>query len=524
MRQPTAFPVLFQSQDDAVFARRDDLAWVRMLRDTDWSRFERFERHYYLALEAHHARGSVRSRVPEVGPEPRREAQVRTLVAIVDKRRTPEMFVDVPVFDPDQSLPAVSTMLAGPGRPPMDFLCMVRAFLGVIAQGWPESPESVHRELHSNPTFARLCGFRCSTRADRVTDGLTAKHLPSLSMCEKFDEVMTASGLWAAMRLDRVRHNLETGVVPLGKMLAFDTAHTDAYSTCDRIEAEVAPGQTERRNIPRLHKRCGCPVSERETCPHPWESTDRGAAVVVKGPTRIHWAHKASVAGFADHVHEIPLDIRVATYAATGDGDTLEPHLREMVDRFPEIVGAVLFVLADGAYRSERNQLAVAALLPGATLHVPAHSHKTPQTVVDRYPGIDKFTPTGVPVCIDGYRLEMVGRDVIGQMYCWKAPDGEDGRPVCADCPLRSGCGRGNHKRRTLRTRRADFPQIDWDHPQHLDCNRRLIRRRTSVERMIKRIKVDLRGEILTRRDATRVQAHFDKRLLVLHLMLHDTS
>ena len=41
---------------------------------------------------------------------------------------------------------------------------------------------------------------------------------------------------------------------------------------------------------------------------------------------------------------------------------------------------------------------------------------------------------------------------------------------------------------------------------------------------MIKRIKVDLRGEILTRRDATRVQAHFDKRLLVLHLLLHDTS
>jgi len=524
MHQDTALPVLFQSQDEAAFARREDQTWARMLRETDWCQFERFERHYYLALDAHHARGSVRKRVPEVGPESRREAQVRTLVDIVGKRRPPEMFVKIPVFDPAQVLPAVSTMLAGPGRPPMDFLCMLRAFLGVIALGWPESPEAVHRELHSNPTFARLCGFRCSTRADRAADGPTARHLPSLSMCGKFDEVMTASGLWAALRLDQVRHNLETGVVPLGTMLAFDTAHADAYSACDRVEADVAPGQTERRNIPRLHKRCPCPVSTWETCPHPWEFTDPGAAVVVKNRTNIHWAHKASVAGFADPDLEIPLDIRVATYAATGDGDTLEPHLRELVDRFPEIVGAVLVVLADGAYRSGHNQQAVASLLPGATLHVPAPSHKTPQAVIDRHPGIEKFTPTGAPVCVAGHRFELVGRDVIGQLYCWKAPDGEDGRPVCADCPLRPCCGRGRGQRRTLRTRRVDFPQIDWDHPQHLDRHRRLIRRRTSIERMIKRIKVDLHGETLTRRHARRVQAHFDKRLLVLHLLLDDTS
>jgi hypothetical protein len=228
--------------------------------------------------------------------------------------------------------------------------------------------------------------------------------------------------------------------------------------------------------------------------------------------------------GFADPDNEIPLDIRIANYAATGDGDTLGPHLRELVDRFPGIVGVVLVVLADGAYRSEDNKQVVASLLPGATFHVPAPSHKTPQAVADRYPGIEKFTPTGVPVCAEGHRFEMVGRDIHGQMYCWKAPDGENGRLVCTGCPLRSRCGRSNGKRRTLRTRRKDFPQIDWDHPQHLDRNRRLIQRRTSVERMIKRIKVDLRGEILTRRDARRVQAHFDKRLLVLHLLLDDTS
>ncbi len=522
MLNPTRLPVLFQSQDDAELARREDQEWASLLRNTDWDRFEKHERHYYLAL-AHHNRIRVRSQVPEVGPEPKREAQERYLLDIVEKRRDPAMFVEIPQFDPDQALPAVSTMLSGPGKPPMDFYCMLAAVLGVIALGWPESPETVHKQLHSNPPFARLCGFRYSKKADREIDGLTAKHLPSLSMCGKFDEVMTASGLWTAMNLDKVRHNIETGVVPLGKMLAFDTAHADAHSSCDRIEVEVAPGKKERRNIPKLHKRCSCPASERETCPHPWEPTDRGAAVVVKGPTRIHWAHKASVAGFADPGNEIPLDVRITNYAATGDGDTLDPHLREMVDRFPEIVGVVEAVLADGAYRSQDNKRAVASLLPGATLHVPIPSHKTGQAVVDRYRGIEKFTPAGVPVCIEGHRFKMFGRDVIGQMYCWKAPDGEDGKPICGSCPMRSQCGKGQGRRRTLRTRRAEFPQIDWDHPQHLVRNRRFIQRRTSVERMIKRIKVDLHGEIVTRRDANRIQAHFDKRLLVLHLMLDDT-
>jgi hypothetical protein len=33
-------------------------------------------------------------------------------------------------------------------------------------------------------------------------------------------------------------------------------------------------------------------------------------------------------------------------------------------------------------------------------------------------------------------------------------------------------------------------------------------------------LKVDLNGEYLTHRDALRVQAHFDRKLLTLHLLL----
>jgi hypothetical protein len=44
------------------------------------------------------------------------------------------------------------------------------------------------------------------------------------------------------------------------------------------------------------------------------------------------------------------------------------------------------------------------------------------------------------------------------------------------------------------------------------------------VERAIKRLKVDLRGEHLTHRDVHRVQAHFDRKLLTLHLLLAATA
>lgn len=74
--------------------------------------------------------------------------------------------------------------------------------------------------------------------------------------------------------------------------------------------------------------------------------------------------------------------------------------------------------------------------------------------------------------------------------------------------------------RRHIRVAREDFPQIDWEHPQHLARNNARYQKRTGVERAIKRLKVDLNGEHLTHRDALRVQAHLERKLLTLHLLL----
>lgn len=114
----------------------------------------------------------------------------------------------------------------------------------------------------------------------------------------------------------------------------------------------------------------------------------------------------------------------------------------------------------------------------------------------------------------------MRGRDITQERDIWAAPDGPpDGKSVCDGCPLAETCKlRG--ARRHIRVDRSDFPRIDWDHPQHLARERARYARRTGVERAIERLKVDLGGEHLTHRDALRVQAHFDKRLLLLHVLL----
>ena len=108
---------------------------------------------------------------------------------------------------------------------------------------------------------------------------------------------------------------------------------------------------------------------------------------------------------------------------------------------------------------------------------------------------------------------------MIGESYIWVAPDDDQGQPVCTHCPLSEGC-LFKGQRRHIRVDRADQPQIDWEHPQHYAKERARYAQRTGVERSIKRLKVDLKGEHLTHRDAHRVQAHLDRKLLILHLLL----
>ena len=184
-----------------------------------------------------------------------------------------------------------------------------------------------------------------------------------------------------------------------------------------------------------MRKRCGCGKDSWETCPHPWGPTDQGAAVVVKGPTRVFWAHKTSVAAFSES--EIPVDVRVCLYGAESDSNTLAPHLQLLQRDLPGVISKLEYVLADDGYQG--NHRAVAVFGNQARLIVPVHPRQARAGLAETFDGIDHFTPVGFPICQGGHRFVLRGRDISGQRYIWAAPDDGAGRPVCAGCPCAQG-------------------------------------------------------------------------------------
>ena len=432
------------------------------------------------------------------------------------QRRAPSLHASLADFSVEP--PPLYTILCGAGRPPCDALCLLRAFLAAPLLGVGDDPTSVHRLLHNNPAFARLCGFLDSNANKRPGD-LTSRRLPAVSTCGEFSEVMTRYGLWHQARLEQVSENLAAGVVAVEKTASFDTTHVEANSHCGNVvppDAKVQAGKKpKQRKVPRMRKRCGCGKDSWETCPHEWVPTDQGAAVVVKGPTRVFWAHKTSVAAFAES--EIPFDVRVCLYGAESDSNTLVPHLELLQRDLPLAISELTFVLADDGYQG--NHQAVARFGNQARLIVPVHPRKARAGLADAFDGIDHFTALGFPICQGGHRFVLRGRDISNARYIWAAPDDGAGRPVCAGCPSAQGC-RKRGQRRNIRVAREDQPQLDWDHPQLLLRDRTRYQRRTGVERAIKRLKVDLNAEQLTHRDVHRVQAHLDRKLLTLHVLL----
>jgi hypothetical protein len=539
-------PVLFESTDaHAVLSDSANEDWLALLRGVAGELFEDVASRYYAAL-SHFRRQQLRVPLPgrrEVTASGKEQA-FQAYLELMDERKRSEkaassrdataIFVEAQPDSQDESLPeclrdfsnpppALSTLLAGPGRPPCDAMCLMRAFLGAPLVVGSGSPTDVFRLLRSNPTYARACGF-LGRGAKKQPGELTSRKLPSQSTCEEFSEVMTRYGLWQCARIEQVRENLASGVVELEDTVAFDTTHVEANSHCGNVvpaDAKTKSGKKPKhRKVPRLCKRCGCGKDEWESCEHSWVPTDQGAAVVVKGPTRIFWAHKTSVAAFGKS--EIPIDVRCLQYAAEHDGKTLVPHLDLLARDFPEVIELLRHVLADDAYQG--NDEAVAQFGNQAQLSVPIHPSRASKTkIAATYDGIDRFTPIGVPVCDAGHRFQMRGRDILGERYIWVAPDDDTGASVCQSCAKLLTCLKKG-TRRHIRVDRFDFPQIDWEHPQHLVKNNKLYQRRTGVERAIKRLKVDLNAQKLTHRDGPRVQAHLDRALLSLHILIKSAG
>ena len=100
--------------------------------------------------------------------------------------------------------------------------------------------------------------------------------------------------------------------------------------------------------------------------------------------------------------------------------------------------------------------------------------------------------------------------------------DGEDGAPVCLSCPHRAECCPDSEGGRTATVSFDLLPHIDPQDPRMAKRFKATMARRTSVGRMIKRLKCDPGDSRLTKRGNASFQAYLDKTMTAFHILLRS--
>jgi hypothetical protein len=391
---------------------------------------------------------------------------------------------------------------------------LLKSFLGTTLMGFAAEPEQVHLLLQTNPSFARVCGFVPQPN-DRAPS-YSYRQIPSLRKLEQFDQVMREAGLWDRIKVSEVTTNLQTGVIQHEKELVGDTTHYHAYSSFETLSYEDAKGNTHQKSQSKTTKACRCP--NWSSCPHEWVLSDEGAGTIVKSKTKILWGHKASVIGLPQQ--GIALDAVAVADAATHDGQTFFPHVNAVLERYPLLRASIERVLYDsacddGALKARFNDEM------GIELKASFNPRRS-KPITEQLPrGIQKITPYGVPVCLAGHEFDYKGCRYASEKFIYEAPHHDNGTSVCLDCSERGGCcNRSTQSGRIITVSFDTLPQIDANDPPMAKRFKAIMRRRPSVERMIKRLKCDLGDDRLSKRGNASFQAHLDKTMIAYHLLL----
>jgi hypothetical protein len=544
----------FVESDDLHLEAREDVLWFDLLRDLDWLSLRPVAARYYEALlqfneQQAKTRAERLASTAAANPETAEEATLRLLFERATLDEEARVLHEAEPLEPSVmrvdagSLRPGRTPLRFAGRAPKCFFAMFKAFVGVTVCGTPPEPQHVRQKLSDNPSFARSCGFtlpnpKCGYRQSDV---------PSLRKLEQFDQIMSDHGLWGDAAVGQVAINLRKGVVKLESTLVHDTTHYQAFSSmrvvdlpesqeeastndvkADETKADAGDPTTtkarkrqpqgkkrKRKSHPKTSKTCKC--ADRANCPHPWVNADQGAGTVVKSTGKMYWAHKASTISFADQ--EILLDAVAMTDAASHDSQSLPEHVARVFQLHPELKSAINRVLDDGAADDQslkdffRREWEIELLAP-------INPRRRGPMTTDLPRGIDHLTPIGIPICRQGYPLDFLTCRHDTRKFVFQAPSGEDGLPVCWQCPVRPQCYRGNAGARRVT---IDFERLPWVDPKFPQVSKRfgkIMARRTVIERLHKLMKYDFGDDRLSKRGTKAFQARLDKTLLAMHLTL----
>jgi hypothetical protein len=280
-----------------------------------------------------------------------------------------------------------------------------------------------------------------------------------------------------------------------------------------------APTKPKTKSQSRVVKACRC--TNRDDCPHPWELSDPGAGTVVKGgegAKKRYWAHKAAV--LSTGPDGIPLDAVAMTDAATHDSAALLPHLDRFFNAYPELKGQFVNILADSAWDDAQIKQSVEERF-GLNLKTPVNPRSIKPVIKDLGRGMKSLSPAGTLTCQADREMEYVGASYQRETFIYGPPRLHGSKPACLTCPLRATCCRqDNTAGRRVEIPFTTLPHIDPGDPPMARRFKAIMRRRTAVERAIKRIKLDFSSPTLTRRGNEAFQGHLDRSLIAFHLML----
>lgn len=515
-------------EDDIVLLDSADADWYRVLYYFPWELYRSYAAQYYDALyefNTREARKREKKMKKDYGfhVENKEEAKKRLLfnratMAEASEGKATILYqgelkkIQFPQVSPESISPGEVPIRLG-GKTPKCFFSLLKSFLGAPLMGFAPEPEKVHLLLTSNPSFVRVCDFAPKTERDEYC----FKHVPSLRKLEQFDQIMREWGLWEKIKWDEVKDNLENGVIKKEKELVGDTTHYYAYSSFETLTYKDEKGKERKKSQSKVTKKCGC--QDKFNCGHPWELADDGAGTIVKSKNKMYWGHKASVLGFP--AQGIPLDAVAVSDSATHDGETFFPHVERLFNNLPVIAPWIERALYDSACDSEELKKKFKN-----TFQIELKASLNPRRkkeITEGLPrGIEKLTPYGAPVCTEGYEMDYKGMRYENEKFIYQAPTKEDGSSVCMNCKRQIDCCPNSLTGRMINISFDLLPHINPSDPPMAKRFKAIMTRRPSVERMIKRLKIDMADDRLSKRGNASFQAYLDKTMIAFHILLRN--
>jgi hypothetical protein len=329
---------------------------------------------------------------------------------------------------------------------------------------------------------------------------------------------MERYGIWSQAKYNEVVHNLENKVIELEDTIVGDTTHYHAYAKFETVRIKDENGNEIKKSQSKVTKNCRC--EDQEKCEHEYVLTDDGAGTIVKSGPKMHFAHKASVIGFPDQ--GVVLDAVAVADAATHDGQTFLPHVRNIFDNLPIIKPLVEKALYDSACSDKKLKQAFEDELDiDLKTSLNPRGKKAIETNLPL--GMKRLTPYGELICNQGHALDYQGVRTSTGTYIYNSPKEEDGSIKCRTCDQKDECCPNAHcGGRIVNIPFSLLPHIDSNDPPMSKRFKSIMSKRPSVERMIKRLKCDLGDDRLTKRGNSAFQAYLDKTILAYQILLRN--